>query len=230
MFDMATVDWKQGWKEVARLQKRGDLPTVAMYIPGRLPTSMRVYGIRHVPYNISSESPAPGTYIFSSNDFFRSQRSNRLRKVHVPILEDFPFEVIAGCVVAVNVDERLPPLPSPLPVQLEVKYDSQGRTLWEREAYVAPDGKKTPHGKYTVYKEDGRKESGEYRMGVLHGAYTRNHKNGKVAEIGTLWLGELHGTAVSFDEQGHSVGKWEYFAGKKVPNETKVLGAVKGSD
>ncbi len=216
MFEASTVDWQHGWKEVARLQEEGRLGDVAVLYDPRLPRSRSAYGIRHVRYRISMDVPPPGTYLFSSNDYARIRRSRRSRGAHVPILEDFDYDVIAGSILAVRVDERLPSLPEPLRLERETLRDDQGRRRWERQVHVAPDGVKTPHGPYTRYFKDGGRESGTYRMGKVHGRYERFRADGTLTESGSTWLGKLHGEVTRFDERGRPIRTWTFFNDARV--------------
>jgi hypothetical protein len=216
MFDMGVVDWRQGWKEVAALQKQGRLDDVAMYIPERLPRAQTAYGIRYARYRLSKEPPAPGTYVFSSNDYSRARRGNRERGVHVPLLEDYPYDVIAGSVVAVHAPGELPPALPGLTTRLDVKKDDAGRLVWEREVFTNDRGETIAHGKYTTWRPNGTKETGQHWLGEVHGDYVRYHANGKPSETGTMWLGKLHGEATRYDETGKAVGSWRYIDDEKV--------------
>ena len=96
-------DWYQGWLELARLQQRGEVGTVRLFLSPQARRRVR-YGIKAIPYELSAAEPDAGTYAFSAFEYFGHRNRNREHGRYLPLLEKYaPSRVIAGSVILVEV-------------------------------------------------------------------------------------------------------------------------------
>lgn len=213
----ANNDWQHGWREVARLQRSGELGSVAIHVPPLYARRITPYGIRYASFDLSpgdpvTSDPAPGTYLFSASEYSLARHGP---EDAVPLLAVYqPEDVIAGCVLVIRVPAR-PEAPPPSPLEERELRDDGGVVRHRYRVYRRSDGSEIVHGLYTNFREDGtRAEEGWVSHGEIHGPYELYHPNGVLAEVGATYRGRLHGLVRHWDVDGRLVGAWEYWQGR----------------
>ncbi|MCA9263857.1 MAG: toxin-antitoxin system YwqK family antitoxin [Planctomycetales bacterium] len=76
------------------------------------------------------------------------------------------------------------------------------RRRWQ--AIVNAEGKRTPHGQYSEYYEDGKtvREEGQYDRGDRTGEWKRFYENGQLAKRWSYRENKLHGQLLKYTEDG----------------------------
>lgn len=210
-------DWGQGWKEVVRQQRRGELGPVLVQV-NRTELGHMDYGGRWViRTGIPVRVPAPGVYALRAF-FYQPGWYRRYSPAHLPLIYDHePTGIIAGSIVLIDVP--WPELPERPLGSLEVFESFFPDGLPEqRFHYYFEDGETMRSGPYETFYPDGvRKERGHYYANHLTGPYATFYASGRRREEGVLWRGQLHGSIRTWDESGDLISEGDYLVGERVP-------------
>jgi len=210
-------DWGQGWKEVVRQQRRGELGPVLVQLAPTEQGRMDYGGRWVVRIGVPAREPAPGLYALRA---FHYQPGwyRRYWQGHVPLIYDHePTRIIAGSIVLIDVP--WPEIPERPPGSLEVfeSFFPDG-TPEERFHYYYEAGQPVRSGPYeTFYPGGAPKERGHYYAGELTGPYLGFYASGQMREEGVVWRGQVHGTIRRWDERGDLIFEDAYLLGERVP-------------